>query len=174
MRLPESDQTAMRWVVDRDESVQNVIDGLVFYAYSSRGNGNALADDASIDIVVTPPANKNIGIGFATRIGGDAEFKVFENVTGVTGGTVFVPRNRNRASTKTAQTGVIIQPTGVTTNGVLYEEIIIGGSGGNAAGATLEGDYAIIKADTSYLFRLTNRSGQARIAELFVQWIENG
>lgn len=172
MRIPESDQTVMRWVVDRDESVQNVIDGLIFYAYSSKNEGNTLADDASIDIVVTPPVGMNIGIGFVTRIGGDAEFKVFENVTGVTGGTVFVPRNRNRASTRTALTGVIIQPTGVTTNGVLYEEIIIGGSGGNAAGATLQGDYAIIKADTSYLFRLTNRSGQARIAELFVQWVE--
>ncbi len=172
MRTPESDQTAMRYVVNRDESVQNVIDGLVFYAYSSRGNGDQLEDDASIDIVVTAPANKSIGIGFVTRIGGDAEFKVFENVSDVVGGTVLVPKNRNRASDKTAQTGVIMQPTSVTTNGVLYEEIIIGGSGGNAAGATLEGDYAIIKADTSYLFRLTNRSNQARIAELFVQWIE--
>ena len=174
MRIPESDQTVMRWVVDRDEAVQNVIDGLIFYAYSSKGNGNELADDASIDIVVTPPANKSIGIGFVTRIGGDAEFKVYENVSNVVGGTVFVPRNRNRASTKTAQTGVIVQPTSITTNGVLYEEIIIGGSGGNAAGATLQGDYAIIKADTSYLFRLTNRSNQSRIAELFVQWVENG
>lgn len=174
MRIPESDQTVMRWVVDRDESVQNVIDGLVFYAYSTKGDGNTLADDASIDIVVTPPADKNIGIGFVTRIGGDAEFRVYENVANVVGGTVFVPRNRNRASTRTAQTGIIIQPTSVTVNGILYNEVIIGGSGGNAAGATLQGDYAIIKADTSYLFRLTNRSGQARIAELFVQWIENG
>ncbi len=163
----------MRYVVNRDESVQNIIDGLVFYAYSSKGNGNQLADDASIDIVITPPVNMPIGIGFVTRIGGDAEFKVYENVTAVTGGTIFVPRNRNRASTRSAQTGVIIQPSSVTTNGILYEEIIVGGSGGNAAGATLEGDYAILKANTSYLFRLTNRSNQARIAELFVQWVEN-
>jgi hypothetical protein len=162
----------MRYVVNRDESVQVIIDGIVFYAYSSKGNGNLLADDASIDIVVTPPVGKDVGIGFVTRIGGDAEFKVFEGVTDVVGGTIYVPKNRNRASTKTAQTGIIIQPTSVTTNGVLYEEIIVGGSGGNAAGASLEGDYAIIRADTSYLFRLTNRSGQARIAELFVQWIE--
>ena len=163
----------MRYVVNRDESVQNIIDGLVFYAYSSKGNGNELADDASIDIVITPPVGQGIGIGFVTRIGGDGEFKVYENVTAVTGGTIFVPRNRNRASTRLAQTGVIVQPSSVTTNGILYEEIIVGGSGGNAAGATLEGDYAILKANTSYLFRLTNRSNQARIAELFVQWVEN-
>jgi hypothetical protein len=173
MRIPESDNTVMRYVVNRDESVQNIIDGLVFYAYSSKGNGNELADDASIDIVITPPVGQGIGIGFVTRIGGDGEFKVYENVTAVTGGTIFVPRNRNRASTRLAQTGVIVQPSSVTTNGILYEEIIVGGSGGNAAGATLEGDYAILKANTSYLFRLTNRSNQARIAELFVQWVEN-
>jgi len=172
LRRPESDTTRLRGVVDRPESVQSIIDGRVFYAYSSKGDGNTLADDASIDIVITPPADLAIGIGFVTRIGGDAEFKVFENVTDVTGGTVFVPRNRNRASTNTARSGVIIQPTGVTTNGILYEEIIIGGSGGNAAGATLQGDYAVIKADTSYLFRLTNRSNQSRLAELFIQWVE--
>ena len=172
MRMPESDQTVMRWVVQREESVQNVIDGLVFYAFSSKGDGDLLADDASIDIVVTPAINMNVGIGFVTRIGGDAEFRVYEGVTGITGGTIFVPRNRNRASTRVAQTGVIVQPTTVTHNGSLYNEIIVGGSGGKAAGATLQGDYAIIKANTSYLFRLTNKSGQARIAELFVQWVE--
>jgi hypothetical protein len=187
MRIPESDQTVMRWVVQRYESVQNIIDGLVFYAYSSKGDGNNLANDASIDIVVTSPVNMPLGIGFVARVGGDSEFKVFENVTNVVGGTIFVPKNRNRASSKISQTGVIIQPTSVTTNGVLYEEIIIGGSssggggnggggGGNrtAAGATLDGDYAIIKANTSYLFRLTNRSNQSQLAELFVQWVENG
>lgn len=172
MRRPESDRLAMRYVVNRDESLQNVLDGLVFYAYSSKGNGDQLADGESIDIVVTPPEDKSIGIGFIARIGGDAELKVYENVSGVTGGTVFVPRNRNRQSNKTSQSGVIVQPTAVTTNGVLYEEIIIGGSRGSAAGATLQGDYAVIKADTSYLFRLTNRSSQSRIAELFVQWVE--
>lgn len=172
MRMPESDRTAMRYVINRSESVQNIIDGIVFYAYSTRGNGSPLPDDESIDIVITPPVDRPIAVGFVTRIEGNAEFRVYENVSGVTGGTVFVPRNRNRASTVTAQTGVIVQPTAVTTNGILYEEIIVGGSGGQAAGATLEGDYAILKANTSYLFRLTNRSNQSRIAELFLQWIE--
>jgi hypothetical protein len=174
MRIPESDQTVMRWVVQREESVQNVIDGLVFYAYLSKGDSDKLDDDASIDIIITPAVNMSIGVGFVSRIGGDAEFRVYEDVTGITGGTIFVPRNRNRVSTRVAQTGVIVQPATVTHNGALYEEIIIGGSGGNAAGATLQGDYAVIKANTSYLFRLTNKSGQARIAELFVQWAENG
>jgi hypothetical protein len=173
MRIPESDHTVMRWVVDRDESVQNVIDGLVFYAYLSKGHSNELANNASIDIVVTSAVDMPIGIGFVTRIGGDAEFKVYENVTSVVGGTIFVPRNRNRTSTRVSQTGIIVQPSSVTTNGILYEEIIVGGLGRNAAGATLQGDYAIIKANTSYLFRLTNRSNQSRIAELFVQWVEN-
>lgn len=172
MRKVESDRLAIRYVVNRNESIQNVLDGIVFYAYSTKGDGNLLADNASIDIVVTPPAGRSIGAGFVARIGGDAELKVFEGVTEVTGGSVFVPRNRNRESTNTAQTGVIIQPTAVTTNGVLYEEIIVGGTSGSAAGGTIEGDYAVIKADTSYLFRLTNRSNQSRIAELFVQWVE--
>lgn len=172
MRRVESDRLSMRYVVNRDESVQNVLEGVVYYAYSSRGDADPLPDEQSIDIVVTSPEDMSIGIGFVARIGGDAELKVYEDVSDVTGGTVFVPRNRNKQSNKTSLSGVIVQPTAVTTNGVLYEEIIIGGTSGSAAGATLEGDYAVIKADTSYLFRLTNRSNQARIAELLIKWVE--
>jgi len=171
-RIPESDQTTLRGVMSRSEFVQDVINGSVFYAYKSHPTTDTLDDDDSIDIVATSPANSGIGMGFVARIGGTAELNIYENVSGVTGGTIFIPRNRNRTSSRMSQTGVIINPTAVTTNGVLYEEQIIGGTGGTAAGATVSAEYAIIKPDTSYLFRLINRSGQKRVAELYLQWSE--
>lgn len=172
VRAPESAQTSLRGVLSRPELVQDVIDGSVFYAYKSRPTTNQLGDDDSIDIVVTASPGIIPAMGFVARIGGTAELDIFEGVTEVTGGSIFVPRNRNRASSRTSQVGVIINPTAITTNGVLYEEQIIGGTGGTATGASVSGDYALIKPDTSYLFRLTNRSGQARVAELFLQWVE--
>ena len=172
LRGPESDQTTLRGVLSRAELVQDVIDGRVFYAYKSHPTGDTLGNGDSIEIVVTASPGVAAAMGFVARIGGTAELDIYEGVSGVTGGSIFVPRNRNRTSDRISQVGVIINPTTVTTNGVLYEEQIIGGTGGTASGATLSGDYALIRPDTSYLFRLTNRSGQARVAELFLQWVE--
>lgn len=171
-KKPESDTTAMRWTVNRPESVQDVVSGDVYYAYKVNGDGNELANDGSIDIVITSPATKALGIGFVAIIAGDSEIKVYEDVTVTSGGTVVVPTNRNRTSSKTSSSGVLVNPTLDTLPSVLYESLIIGGQGGHAAGVTHQGDYAVIKPDTSYLFRLTNRSGQAQIAQLTIQWVE--
>lgn len=171
-RTPESSATNLRWTVNRPENTQYVIDGRVFYAYHNNTTTNPLADDDSIDIVVTSSPGVVVAMGFIARIGGTGQVDVFEGVTDVDGGTIFVPRNRNRVSEKTSQVGVIINPTSFTTNGVLYEEQIIGGTGFRATGATVSAEYAILRPDTSYLFRLFNRSRQARVAELYLQWFE--
>lgn len=158
-------------LVTRDGGVQDVIDGKAFYAYKIHKAGATLADNASIDIVVTSAAGKSLAIGFVAQCGGNAEITIYEDVSSVTGGTLFVPLNRNRASTAISTTGVLINPTVGTLGDIIYEDLILGGTGGNAAGATLRGDYALID-DVSYLFRLTNKAGKTEVAELMIQWIE--
>ena len=155
-----------------DVKAQNLRDGMVFYVYAARLDGNKLADDANIDIVFTANPGVNVCMNVTAQCGGDAEFEVFENVTQVVGGNIFVPINRNRRSAITSECGVIIQPSSVTTNGVIFQEVIIGGSGGNAAGKTFQSIDYILNPDISYLFRLTNRSGQARLAEIQLSWCE--
>ena len=155
-----------------DVKAQNLHDGMVFYVYAARLDGNKLADDANIDIVFTANPGVNVCMNVTAQCGGDAEFEVFENVTQVVGGNIFVPINRNRRSAITSQCGVIIQPSSVTTNGVIFQEVIIGGSGGNAGGNTVQSIDYILNPDISYLFRLTNRYGQARIAEVQLSWCE--
>jgi hypothetical protein len=158
-------------LVTIDIKAQNLRDGVNFYAFSARLSGNLLANNASIDIVVTPSPGMNVCMNAIFQCGGDAEIYVHENVTNITGGTLFVPINRNRRSTNTSQVGVLIQPN-VTVNGVIYEEVIIGGGGGNAGGGTIDGIDYILKPDVSYLFRLKNVSGQSRLAELQLTWCE--
>lgn len=150
---------------------QNLRDGQVFYVFSARLTGNLLANNGVIDIVVTPNPNTNVCLTTNFQCGGDAEFYVHENITDVTGGTIFVPINRNRRSANVSQVGVLINPT-ATLNGVIYEEIILGGSAGKATGGTVEGIDYIIKPDVSTLFRLKNVSGQSRLAEMQLTWCE--
>jgi hypothetical protein len=171
-RTPESDTTKMRGTVARMENTQAVIDGNTFYAYKIKGHSDTLADDASIQILLTTPENADIGVGVQALSEGNSELTVYEGATSVTGGTLFVPRNRNRASTITSNSGVLINPTTATGTTVVYESLVIGGTGGHAAGAASSSDYAICKRNTSYLFVLTNRSGQANIAQLSVIWVE--
>ena len=155
-----------------DVKDQNLRDGMVFYVYAARLDGNKLADDANLDVVFTANPGVNVCMDVIVQCGGDAEFEIYENVTQVTGGTLFVPLNRNRRSTIASSCGAVIQPSSVTTNGVIFQEIIIGGSGGNAGGNAIDSADYILKPDTSYLFRLTNRSGQDRLAEIQLNWCE--
>jgi hypothetical protein len=158
-------------LIVRDGGIQDVIDGKAFYAYSIYKSATPLASGASANIVVTSAQNATVAVGFAAQCGGNAEIIIYENVSGVTGGTLFVPLNRNRASSATSATGVLINPTVGTLGTIIYEDLILGGTGGNAAGATLRGDYALLD-DVSYLFRMTNTSNQSHVAELMIQWIE--
>jgi hypothetical protein len=154
-----------------DIKAQNLRDGQSFYVFAAKLSGNLLTNGSSIDIVVTPNPNTNVCMTTTAQCGGDAEFYIHENVTNVTGGTIFVPINRNRRSINTSQVGVLIQPT-ATLNGVIYEEVILGGATGIAGGGVVEGIDYILKPDVSYLFRLKNISGQSRLAELQLSWCE--
>jgi len=161
-------------LVVRQDTVQSVIDGIVFYVFQMRPSTNPLDAGGSIEFLITTAVDRPVGVGFVAQCGGDAEVYVYENVTNVVGGTLTVPFNRNRASTNTAVTGVLLNPSSYTLGPLIYSDLILGGSGGNAAGATAQSDYAMLAANKSYLFRLTNTINQSNVAELMVQWIENG
>lgn len=161
-------------LVTRSDNIQSVIDGITFYAFAVAPTAAMLARLASLDILVTTAVGRPVGVGLKVECGGNAEIYVYEGCTDVVGGTIFVPLNRNRASTNTAVTGVLMQPTSLTLGNLVFGDLVLGGTGGNSVGATAESDYAVLKADTSYLFRLTNVTAQSHVAALAVQWIENG
>jgi hypothetical protein len=161
-------------LIVRQDTVQSVIDGIVFYVFKMAPANALLVSGSSIEFLITTAVNRPIGIGFVAQCGGNAEVYVYENVTDVVGGTLTVPLNRNRASANTAVTGALLNPVSYTLGPMIYSDLILGGSGGNAAGATSSSDYAVLAANKSYLFRLTNTTNQDHTAELMVQWIENG
>jgi len=146
-------------------------EGRAFYAYFLNGDANQLADDASINIAAAWAAGKYPHLVFDVRCGGDAEFTIFENAT-VTGGTSFTAINRDRSSTNTSSSAILINPTITTTGTAITGEFLAGGSGNQAGGASAFSFQYVLAPLTTYLFRLTNRSGRAHMAHLMIEWYE--
>ena len=171
-RSPESDTTKMRGVITRPESCQQVIEGNSFYAYLAALPGDTLANGASLQMVFTTGTSTNAYLWVEGQCGGDGQFAIYESVTDVEGGTLFVPVNRNRQSTNTSSCGIVNEPTSVTTNGTIYQEIIPGGGILISPGGSVVSEPYLLKKNTSYLFELTNNAGSAQIAEIQLQWCE--
>jgi len=146
-------------------------EGRAFYAYFLNGDANQLADNASINIAVAWATGKYPHLVFDVKCGGDAEFTIFENAT-VTGGTSFTAINRYRSSANTSASAILINPTVTTTGTQLTGEFLSGGSGGQATGSAAFSFQYVLAPLTTYLFRLTNRSGQAHMAHLMIEWYE--
>jgi hypothetical protein len=146
-------------------------EGRAFYAYYLNGDANQLADNASIDIAVAWAAGKYPHLVFNVNCGGDAEFTIYENAT-VNGGTSFTAINRYRSSANTSASAILVNPTVTNTGTALTGEFLAGGSGGQAGGAAAFSFQYVLAPLTTYLFRLTNRSGQAHMAHLMIQWYE--
>jgi hypothetical protein len=136
----------------------------IFYA-------NQLANNASIDIAVAWATGKTPHLVFDVNCGGDAEFTIFENAT-VTGGTSFTAINRYRPSANTSASAVLINPTVTTTGTALTGEFLSGGFGGKATGSAAFSFQYVLAPLTTYLFRLTNRSGKSHMAHVMIEWYE--
>ena len=146
-------------------------EGRAYYVYYLNGDANQLANDASINIAVAWASGINPHLVFDVNCGGDAEFQIYEGAV-VTGGTPFTAINRHRSVGSTSQSAALINPTVTSTGTALTGEFLAGGSGGNAGGAAAFSFQYVLAPLTTYLFRLTNRSGQAHMAHILIEWYE--
>jgi hypothetical protein len=146
-------------------------EGRAYYVYHLNGDANQLANDANIDIVIAWAAGKTPHLVFDVNCGGDSEFAIYEGAT-VTGGTSFTAINRYRPSTNVSASAALINPTVTSTGTALTGEFLAGGSGGQAGGAVAFSFQYVLKPLTTYLFRLTNRSGQSHMAHAMIEWYE--
>jgi hypothetical protein len=146
-------------------------EGRAYYVYHLNGDANQLANDANIDIAIAWAAGKTPHLVFDVNCGGDAEFQIYEGAT-VTGGTSFTAVQRYRPSTNVSSSAALINPTVTSTGTTLASQFIAGGSGGGAGGAAAFSFQYVLKPLTTYLFRLTNRSGQSHMAHAMIEWYE--
>lgn len=129
--------------------------------YSASEIVAALADDASFDMIITTPADDWPHVAPLPSLDGSADFLIYEAPT-FTGGTAVASINHNRNSSNTFG-GTVVHTPSVTAVGspILISHHLAGGTGPMASGVgggQFEREF-ILKASTSYLFRLTNKSG---------------
>ena len=147
-------------------------EGRAFSVYKLYPPSAGLAQNANLDIVLTANLGVNPHVIVQVACSQNALIKWHENVTSITGGDIFIPINRNRVSTRVSQVGALINPTSLTLNGIIHEELISAGDDKKAAG---DGAYSfefVLKDDVSYLFRLTNVGSASAAAYMSLEWYE--
>jgi hypothetical protein len=146
-------------------------EGRAFKAYRIYPSATKLADGASCNIAIAWASGVYPHILMDASCGGDAELYMYEGAT-VSGGTSFTAVKRNRTSATTSQSAILINPTVTVTGTEIDSEIVAGGSGKKSGGAGSSALEIVLNPLTTYLFRLTNVSGAAQMAELFLEWYE--
>lgn len=147
-------------------------EGKAFSAYALYPPSAPLAQNTSVNIVITTPVGVNPHIILQANCDQNAIIYFYEDVTVNSGGTLFVPINRNRVSTNVSGSGILINPTLTINNGVIFEEYLSAGDSKKAAGAGAYSFEYVLKANMSYLFRLTNVGSAAAATFMSLEWYE--
>lgn len=136
-------------------------------------DGADVGDNDNLDILIVTGAQVAHMV-WDIGAGGDAEVFHYEGVTTSDNGTLALQANTNRLSVNTAVTIIYHTPT-ISNLGTQLppNSYLPGGTGGNAGGGTRDHDVEwILKKNTKYLLRVTNRSGQAQPIGTILQWYE--
>jgi len=143
---------------------------------------SSVANNGAINVLLQTPVGTTAHVYLKVNVGGDAVFRAFEGTTVSAAGTAITPIDHNRETANTATITVTHTPT-ITDDGTqLWEEFIPGGtsSGGGGGGggshpgavATTLSEQIILKADETYLLRLTNISGGAQPEDITFSFYE--
>ncbi len=155
-----------------DTPHHEVHEGETYRAWLVTPHGSLIANDAFVDLVLTT-ATLYPHITFALGFGGDCEFNIYREPTFNLNGTLQAPHNLKDYSANTSTVTVRWQPTVTNVGAEIDGEFFPGGTGGNASGGSIRrGTEDIFRLATSYLIRITNRSGNARQFSLEAQWYE--
>jgi len=146
-------------------------EGRAFKAYRIYPSATKLADGASCNIAIAWASGVYAHILADASCGGNAELYMYEGAT-VSGGTSFTAVKRNRTSATTSQSAILINPTVTVTGTEIDAELVAGGAGKKSGGGGAGSLEIVLNPLTTYLFRLTNVSGTAQMAELFLEWYE--
>lgn len=131
----------------------------------------SVANNVSLDLVWTTAASDYPHIVWHPTLNGSANFELYEGAT-FTGGTTMTAVNFKRTSTREYAGTLKHSPTVTGTGTLIWSVHLAGGSGPHAAGGSASGfdEEWILKAETTYLARLTNKSGSAQIAGISPAW----
>ena len=149
-----------------------VHEGETFRVWYISPHGSLVADDGFVDLVLTT-GSKYPHVLFALGYGGDCEFNIYRAPDFDLDGTTQVPFNMKDPSTETSTVTAMWNPTINSVGTEICGEFIGGGTTGRSGGGAIrDGTEDILRLNTSYLIRITNRAGNAQQFSLVAQWYE--
>ena len=149
-----------------------VHEGETFRAWYISPHGSLVADNGFVDLVLTA-GSRYPHVVFALGFGGDCEFNVYRDPDFDLDGTVQTPHNLKDYSTEAATMAARWNPTINSVGTEICGEFLGGGTGGNSTGGAFRRNTEdILRLNTSYLIRITNRAGNAQQFSLDAQWYE--
>lgn len=142
--------------------------------YSGGYFNQSVSDNGNLDLLIHTGANP-IHINAHADVGGDCTAKFYEDTTINSPGTSCIITNHNRTSNNITTVTLTHTPSINTIGNQLNSTLFIpGGAGGKAVGSSSEGfeSEIICKANTYYLIRITNFSGQSKPIGLHITFYE--
>ena len=135
----------------------------------------ALANNGVLEFIIQTGAGDLVHMQFRGSGGGDVNLQLYEGTTFSAAGTAVTPVNRNRASSNTSVVTVTHTPTLSADGTKLADDLVPGGTGGNATGGSADifGEW-ILQASTVYMLRAINISGSTKPVFIGLDWIEPG
>ncbi len=133
------------------------------------------SDDANLDLVLTTPAAE-FHVTFQIAAEGSAIVFVYEDTVldDPVGGSAAVVKNANRVVGDAGAPTALIGPTVTGVGTLLLNQSLPGGTGGNASGGQGErGTEMVLAPSTNYLFRVTNKKGNASTMSIVLLPYEN-
>lgn len=125
-----------------------------------------LANNGVFEMILTTPADYWPHLVAHPALDGSIDFEIYEGPT-FTGGTTVPVVNHKLYSANTSGWTIVHTPTVTADGDRKLGTHLPGGSGPMAVGASNGFDYEIdLNSGTSYLYRLTNTSGQTRRGSL--------
>lgn len=146
-----------------------VHDGRMYEASYKTPDGSPLADNANLDILFRPGA-ANCHFSFGPVAANPIEILFYENTTVTNVGTSLGAVGLNRIRTLPQAATVYRGPTISTVGDLLQNDLQVWGI---APYTPSIGEVPwLLRPNTDYLLRITNRAGSAQDVGIVVQWYE--
>lgn len=158
-------------VVIVDHSTYSVHEGLRFKASYLVPHGSELANDAILNLLLTV-GSRHIHAVPRLAGGGDCDLRMYKDTTVSNNGTPVGTVAKNQVTTLMSSVTVFSAPTVTAAGSLLWSQFIPGGSGPLSAGGDWSEAQWILKCNTNYLFRITNRSGAGIQLSFSLGWME--
>ncbi len=153
-----------------DEDHQHVHEGITYHSNYSTPDATPIADNASLDMWVSVPADLTPNVVWGFFSGGMAQTYIYEAPTVSGEGTLVTPINRRRDSSNTA--GMVTRHTPTVSDvGTPLHDGDWQGSGRSGQDKSRATQELILKPRTTYLWRLTARANNIA-ATIELDWYE--